>query len=55
MFYYLHSLVVIDFEEVPAASVFRRAELGAAGCLRTVTTYEISPFQKLQDDKLPFL
>jgi hypothetical protein len=28
---------------------------GAAVCLRRVTTYEISPFQKLQDDKLPFL
>jgi len=28
---------------------------GAAGCLLTVTTYEISPFQKLQSDKLPFL
>jgi hypothetical protein len=39
--------VVIDFEEVPATSIFRTSE-GAADCLRTVTTYEISSFQKLQ-------
>jgi hypothetical protein len=27
-FYYLHLVVVIDFEEEPAASIFRRAEGG---------------------------